>query len=145
MMRLFEEMEGLVSSKLRVIKACVSMITLEARLAGLGVYPLLVNLCMLLICLMSVWLVGMSILGYALAQVLGNALHAMIAVFLINTLVFGILCVWLSSTLKRMSFSKTRAFLSRDREAERHELNKTDDDYAGKSGNNAMATTSASE
>lgn len=130
-MRFFDELEGLVTSKIAVIQACLSMIKLETRLAGLSVYPLLLNLCMLLICLMSLWLSGMGILGYVLMQVFNNALIAMGSVFLFNVLLLGTLSLCLSSNFKKMSFSKTRAFLSRDKELAHHEFKKTGDDCTG--------------
>jgi len=112
-MQFIDELEGLVSSRLTVLKIFLSMTRLEAKLAGLSIFPLLINLCLLLTCILCAWLTAMSMLGYALMLVLDNAIIAMACVFLCHALLLGVLLIYLRFNLKKMSFEKTRAYLSR--------------------------------
>jgi len=141
-MRFIDELEGLVSSQLNVIKACLTMTKLEARLAGLSIYPLLINLCLLLACLTCVWLTAMGMLGCALMLWFDSALIAISCIFLFNTLLLGMLFGYLLSNLKNMSFAKTRAYLSGSREHDRNEFEKTDNNCPGNPGKKIMESTS---
>lgn len=144
-MRFIEELEGLVSSQVGVIKTCLSLTKLEARLAGLSLFPLLVNLCMLLVCLTLVWLTAMSMLTYVLMQALDNVLLALACVFLFNIVLVGLLCKYLLFNLKNMSFEKTRAYLSGSREAKVDELKNTGDDGNSSYGKKTMEARDAGE
>lgn len=111
-MSLFEEIEGLVSAQLDVVKTAVSILKLETRLAGLSVYPLLLNLCLLLIGLMSAWTTSMVALGYILTMMIPNILICILLVLLLHVgIVFGLIR-YLSFNLKNMSFEKTRQFIA---------------------------------
>ena len=123
-MQFIDEMEGLVSSQINVIKMALSMTKLEAKLAMLSVYPLIINVCMLLVILTSTWLALMGMLGYGLMLAFDSIILAMSGVLLVNGLVLGLLFGYLLFNLKNMSFAKTRAYLSRDKD----ESKKTDDD-----------------
>ena len=127
-MRLIKELEGLISNQLSVIKTCLSMTKLEAKLAGLSVVPLLINVCFLLVCVMSTWVTAMVILGYILMQTLGSIPLALSGVFIFNMLTLALLFLYLRFNLKKMSFEKTRAYLSRYKELKNNELKKTCDD-----------------
>ena len=100
------------------------MTKLEAKLAMLSVYPLIINVCMLLVILTSTWLALMGMLGYGLMLAFDSIILAMSGVLLVNGLVLGLLFGYLLFNLKNMSFAKTRAYLSRDKD----ESKKTDDD-----------------
>jgi hypothetical protein len=115
-MRFIDEMEGLVSSQVNVIKIGLSMTRMEAKLAMLSVYPLIINVCMLLVILVSTWLTVMGILGYELMQVFDSMILAMSGILIVNVLVLGLLCRCLLFNLKNMSFEKTRAYLSRGKD-----------------------------
>ncbi len=144
-MRFIDELEGLVSNQISVVKTCLSITKLEARLAAICVYPLLINLCMLLVCLTSIWLTAMGMLGYVFMHVFNNALIAMACVFLVNILLLGILLGYLLSNLKKMSFAKTRAYLANNREPESHEFKETGDDCNGNPGKKIMEATDAGQ
>lgn len=112
-MSFFLEIENLVSAKLEVVKTAVSIFKLETKLAGLSIYPLLLNLCCLLIGLMGIWTSSMLAIGYILELWVHNLLLCILAVLLLNTfLVFGLL-KYLSFNLKNMSFEKTRQYLAK--------------------------------
>ena len=120
-MRFIHEMEGLVSSQLNLIKTGFSMTKLEARLAILSIYPLIINVCMLFVVLLSSWLTAMGMLFYGLMHVVDSLILALSGIFLFNLLILAILFKYLLFNLKNMSFEKTRAYLARGKD----ELKKT--------------------
>ena len=120
-MHFIDELLGLFSSQLSVIKTVFSMTKLEAKLALLSVYPLIINVLMLLVILMGTWLIAMSLLGYGLLQVINSVTWVLLAMLVLNLLVLGLLVSYLFFNLKNMSFEKTRAYLLRDN----HESKKT--------------------
>ncbi len=111
-MRLLNELEGYVSSQFSVIKTALTMTKLEAKLAGLSLYPLLINVCFLLVCLTSTWVTLMVAFGYVLVYFFGSLPLAFSGVLLLNIITAGLLLKYLRFNLKQMSFQKTRAYLS---------------------------------
>ena len=142
-MRIIEELEGLVSNQLGVIKTCISITKLETRLGALSIGPLLMNLCFLLIGVISIWFAGMSILGYSLILITKSVIIALASIFIINSLILVIIYKRLQRNLKNMSFEKTRAFLSQGRES--HEVKKTDNGCPSNPGKELMDTTDAAK
>ena len=111
-MSLFVEIENLVSAKLAVVKTAATILKLETKLAGLTVYPLLLNLCLLLVGLFGIWTSSMLAIGYLLALWVHNILLCILGILFLN---LGIVCgllKYLSFNLKNMSFEKTRKFMS---------------------------------
>jgi hypothetical protein len=111
-MQALNELEGLLTHSWQVAKAFFSLVKLEARLAGLSVYPLLICLSLLLMSLMSLWLFSFVILGFIFMHLLHNPWLAMGCVFFLNALTLGFLIYYVILTLKNMSFEQTRAYLS---------------------------------
>lgn len=66
-MEVFKQLEALIAAKISVIRTALCIFRLEARLAGLSVFPLLLNICMLLVIFITVWLTAMFLLGYFVA------------------------------------------------------------------------------
>ncbi len=124
-MKIFEQIEGLASDCLGIVKTVISIAKLETRLAGLSVYPLLLNIGMLLIVLMTIWMSAMLGLGYFFTLTFGSAVMALIFVLLINVGFFILLLSYLKFNLKNMSFEKTREYFSKKRENENDKLKKT--------------------
>ena len=122
-MKILEEIDGLVSNKIGVIKTIISIFKLETRLAGLSVYPLLLNVCMLLIVLIAIWFSCMLLLGYFTLSIVDNIIIAISSVLFLNVLLFVGLLKYLTFNLQKMSFEKTREFISR-RENGHHEQEK---------------------
>lgn len=131
MIKLFEHLEGLVSSKLSILKMGLEIIKLETRLAGLSIFPLLINLILLLIVLMASWSVGMVLMGYGLFLVLESFAFATCLVFLLNIVLLAILLSYLSFNLKKMSFEKTREYFSKKMDNDYDKLKKTTNCEAG--------------
>lgn len=111
-MNAIDELSGFVSSKLQVIYAIFSIIKLETRLAGLSVLPLLVNLCLLLIILMTTWASIMLVLGYCFYLYFANLLFSLLVICLINFVILMGLIRYLAFNLKNMSFAKTRELIA---------------------------------
>lgn len=124
MMNFINHLEGFVSSKIAVTKGLFTLIKLEAKLAGLNVYPLLIKLSALIALFFSVWLTAMLLLGYSIMLVFGHFLIAIIGVLLVNVGLLIIVLKSLATSLKQMSFEKTRACLSHFQPKDTYELTK---------------------
>ena len=144
-MKFFEQIEGLVSNKLATLKTMHSIFKLEARLAGLSVYPLLLNLCMLFVVLITLWLSVMLLIGYFILLCFGSLLLAFIFISVLNLgLLFGLL-KYLSFNLRNMSFEKTRTYLSSKESSEDDKLKKTINRKNCNTGKNIAIPTNASD
>ena len=126
-MRLLEQIEGLASNFFGSLNAVLSIIKLEARLAGLSVYPLLLNVCMLFIILTTVWLSLMLLVGYLFTLLFVNIIIAIGLVTLLNIGLFILLLKYLQFNLGNMSFQKTRDYFSKKGKNEHDKLEKTSD------------------
>ncbi len=132
-MEVFKQLEALVAAKISVIKTVYSLIRLEARLAGLSVFPLVLNICMLLVVLITVWLTAMLLAGYFVYLALGywglgasnRFLFSILFVLLCNVGCLLGLVKYLSFNLNNMSFQKTRRYFSR-KSVEHEKLEKAD-------------------
>ncbi|AWN75028.1 hypothetical protein LEAN103870_18060 [Legionella anisa] len=126
-MEALKQLEALIAAKISAIKTVSSLIRLEARLAGLSVFPLLLNIGLLLVVLLTVWLSVMFLIGYLAYLVSGYFVHlvsnrlllSISFVLLLNVGFLLGLLKYLSFNIKSMSFQKTRAFFSQ--ESEEHE------------------------
>ena len=126
-MKIFEHLEGLASSYVGVTKTVLSIIKLETRLAGLTVYPLIINTCMVLIVLMTIWVSLMCLIGFLILHAFGNPLMAMSCVLALNIALLIILLFYLNYNLKNMSFEKSRAYFSAIGKDEHDKLTKKSD------------------
>ena len=115
-MKLFENIEGFASDCLSLIKTIVSIFKLEAKLARLSVFPLLLNFCMLFIIAITIWLSSLFILGYYVALAFNSIIIALAIILLINLLILISLIQYLKFNLRNLSFVKTRAYFSKKEE-----------------------------
>ncbi len=123
-MNVLEQIGGLVSSQMNVVKTIIQMFKLEARLAGLSVYPLLLNICAIFVVLMSTWFSCMLLTGYIFFVLLDNVVWSIGMVLFINIgLLLGLL-KYLSFNLKKMSFEQTRKYFSQHDETADENLEK---------------------
>ena len=134
-MKLIHEMEAFVSSQLNVIKTGLSRTRLEAKLALLSIYPLIINVCMLFVVLLSTWFTTMGMLVYELMHLVNSLILALSGVLILNIIILAILLKYLSINLRNMSFEKTRAYLARGKD----ELKKTDKDSDSKAQQDIVA------
>lgn len=111
MIRLWKEIDGLVSSNFGLIKASIAIIKLEARLAAVSVYPLLLNVLMLFLVLTTIWLSAMLMLGYVTTLASASVILGLSSILLLNVGLYFGLIKYLEFNLKKMSFEKTRALI----------------------------------
>lgn len=123
MMNVLEHLEGYISEHLKIGKTILSLMKLEAKLAGLSIVPLILNICMLLVIFISFWFSGMVLLGYYMMVSLGSFALAISLILVVNFILFLLLIKYLSFNLKNMSFANTREFFSK-KEQKGNELTK---------------------
>lgn len=126
-MEALKHLEALISEKLSVIKTVFSIFLLEARLAGLSVSPLLINICFLLVILVTLWLSAMLLMGYFIFLTSNNFILSIAIVLFFNLVLFLGLLQYLSYNLKNMSFENTRAYFSKNKSMDHEKLQKADD------------------
>jgi hypothetical protein len=143
-MEALKQVEHLVSTKLSVIKAVLSLMQLEARLAGLSVFPLLLNLCMLLIVLMTFWLSICILIGYEFLLAFNSFPLALFLVFTLNLGVLWGLAKYLTFNIKNMSFEKTRSYIFQNKDMD-DECEKTINRANCSDGQDDTPTTNAGE
>lgn len=124
-MEALKHVETLVSAKLSVIKTVFTLVQLEARLAGLSVFPLLLNLCMLFVVLITFWLLTSLLIGYGILVASNNMLLSLVLVFLLNLGMLLGLAKYLAFNIKNMSFEKTRAYFSQNKSLDDEPFEKT--------------------
>ncbi len=124
-MNILEQIEGLVSTKLGVVKSAASLFKLEARLAGLSVFPLILNVALLIVVLLSLWLSTLFFGWYLIYLATENILASTIAIIFVNLLLILGLVKYLSFNLKCMSFEQTRAYFSKEESPDHDKLEKT--------------------
>lgn len=114
-MEALKQVEELVSTRIHLVKTIFSVMRLEAQLAGLSVFPLVLNICLLLIVLMTFWIGISLLLGYEFFVISNNFLLSLVLVVLFNLGVLLGLAKYLTFNLKNMSFEKTRSYFSQNK------------------------------
>lgn len=117
-MELLDNVEGFISSNVKVAKTFLTLVKLEARLAGLSVFPLVLNICMLFVILFTLWITIMGLLGLALFIYVESSVLSIFLILLINMILVFVLIKTLNRNLKKMSFEKTRESLKYKRRVE---------------------------
>jgi len=126
-MKIIEELDGYFSSQLSSVKALFSLIKLEAKLAGLTVFPLLLNFSMLFVVLISFWFSLMALLVYLIFDQFHNLWIALGSVSLFNLIILFGLFKYLAFNFKAMSFQKTRLYFNSNESNEHEKLESTTD------------------
>jgi hypothetical protein len=121
-MKLIDEVEGFISGQFNSIKMVLSLIRLEAKLAGLTLVPLLVNLCMLFVILITFWLSTMVLLGYFIVNTTHHLYWALGTVTALNLVLFAALLKYLTFNMRAMSFEKTRHYFTKPASQEHEQL-----------------------
>lgn len=147
-MRLLEEFNGFIADKTSVIRTLLAIAKLEAKLAGLSIIPLLLNLMLLsmicLLCGMSI----MALLGYGLFLLTHQWLLALSGVLLVNLILLTVLLKYLSYHTKNISFERTRKYLklvSLERKTVNHELKRTNSSHARRTRKTLTEATNRSQ
>lgn len=114
-MQVLEEVAELVSSKYSMFKTLAAMVRLEARLAGLSIFPMLLTLAVLIVFGLSFWVSTLILLGYLLYQFFQSMLIAILLVVIINFIGVALAAKSLITNIKNMSFSRTRKYLLKNK------------------------------
>ncbi|MCX7090797.1 MAG: hypothetical protein NTU48_05040 [Legionellales bacterium] len=112
-MNLVEDIEGLVSNKIEIFKTIFAIVKLETRLVGLSIVPLILNIAMILVAVMTIWSSLMLVIGYTLMHWFSSFIVSVFGIMSFNVLIAFALFKYLSFNLKSMSFEKTRAYFNR--------------------------------
>ncbi len=144
-MEAFKQVEHFVSARLAVIKTLFTLVQLEARLAALSVFPLLVNLCLLFIVLITLWLSTFVLVGYGTFLATHNIPLSLVVPFLINLLFLLGLTKYLLFNLKSMSFEKTRLYFSQNKSIDDEPCKKKTNSSNSPNGKNIATTANASD
>lgn len=124
-MDVLKQIEQFFSARIALIKTMCTMMQLEARLAALSIFPLLISICLLLIILMTSWLLISLLVGYGILLFSNNFLLSLFLVFLLNVVLLLCLVKYLAFNLKNMSFEKTRAYFSQNKSIDDEQFEKT--------------------
>lgn len=111
-MKWLTELDGLITGKCRLIQTLLTLIKLEARLAGLSMYPLLLGICLVFPILITTWAAAMVMVGYGFLSWSGSLILTFLLIFLLNLTLLILLARLLKSHLKHMSFAKTRHYFN---------------------------------
>lgn len=112
-MKLLDNLEGLVTSKIEAVKGIFTLFKLETKLAGLNIIPLLVNCGIIIATALTIWLTSMGLIGYLTVLFLGGHTWAgFLVILLLNIGLMGMLLKRIKINLQLMSFQKTRASLT---------------------------------
>lgn len=140
-MSLIQEMKGVVMNLLGVINACLSVTTLEAKLAAYSVLPLLATVFFLFICILSSWLTIMAVVAYGLMQILHSVWLVLAGMIGLHGIALIILACCLRYNLKQMSFEKTRTYLAQLRLAKGVSCERSENNNQTNSSTRKLATT----
>ncbi|KTD29636.1 MULTISPECIES: hypothetical protein [Legionella] len=108
MMKFLEHIKGLISSKTEYSRGVYALFKLEAKLAGLNLFPFLVGLIALLALTMTIWLVVMVLIGYVILNLFKQPLTAIITILLLNLGLALYFIRDMKQRLQQMSFARTR-------------------------------------
>lgn len=111
-MELIDHVKSFVSGNVRIASSLFTLIKLEAKLAGLSIFPVFLNSIMLLVVLMTSWIFAMVLLQHIFWILFNSFILSLGLILFLNVLLFFILMKTLTTNLQKMSFEKTREFFS---------------------------------
>jgi hypothetical protein len=123
-MNIIEELEGLISSKTQSMKLVFSLIKLETSLARLSILPLIFNIIMVLVILMTTWFATMMLWGYLFFMLSSSLILGVVSIVLLNLILLYFLYQLMKYNLNNMSFAKTREYFSKKGSNEENEPKK---------------------
>ncbi|WP_133131215.1 hypothetical protein [Legionella yabuuchiae] len=133
-MKPIDELIGLVSSKYEAVKTLLTIIKLETKLAGLSVFPLVINLGILIAIALTAWFTAMILVGYGFYVLFNHFFIAILGVSILNLIFLGLSIKYLLYTLKNMSFERTRRLLSQQKGNSDDDNEKRSDQNLGEDG-----------
>ena len=126
-MDLLEDIEGFVTGKLSIIRTMLTIIKLETKLAGLSIFPLILNICLLLIIITTTSIISMLLFCYWIFSLYHSMYIALFSTLVLNIVLIMCLFKYLLFNLKNVSFEKTRAFISKKENHNHDKYKKTTD------------------
>ena len=121
-MKFFENLEGIFSSRIEIAKGIWTLFTLEAKLAGLAIGPLLINIGLLIALILTTWSAILVLAGYIITLFFnGNILPGILGVLILNSITLLLIFRRLSTNIRHMSFEKTRSCLAGNKLREAYE------------------------
>lgn len=111
-MEFINHLEGLISDKLTIVKDLWTLFKLEARLAGLTIFPLLIVLGMLISMIFTLVITSMLLIGLLITKYTGEPLFAVGYILVANLFILLYLLLNLKKRLRQMSFAKIRSCLN---------------------------------
>jgi hypothetical protein len=111
-MSLFDDASSFFSHQLHALKACVTLVKLETKLAILSIYPFFVTSIIAIILAMATWLIGVALGGYVLIDTYGHPVLVLSGLLLVHLILLGLSLKHALSNLKQMSFEQTRMLLT---------------------------------
>jgi hypothetical protein len=113
-MKFLSHLEGFIFNRIRIIRDIFTLFKLEAELASLNLYPLLVNLLILLVFLFSSWSLIVVSLAYLILQLTEQIWTTIGILSLLHAILLIVAGKLLSKRVQQISFKNTRALLARD-------------------------------
>jgi hypothetical protein len=120
-MKFSEHLEGFISDRIVIAKGIFTLFKLEARLARLNIYPLILSLGVLALLIVSLWLTIITLVAYLMVLFTKQPLMAIAAVLVLNVGLLVYIIKNITLRLQQMSFKKTRACLAKPQSGEAHE------------------------
>jgi len=119
-MKFLKHLEGIFSSKIAFINGIYKLFLMEAKLAELNLYPLLLSIALIVAALFGFLLIILSFLAYILFRITAQPLIVFAILIIINVLILYFLIRKLKVLLEQMSFRGTRTCLQKysDRKVE---------------------------
>ena len=111
-MSILNQLQLFIKHQTHAFGMLLKLISLETKLAGLTIAPLLVCISLFMIVGLTVWLSSMSLFAYGVNQITHSPWMAIFSIFILKIALMIILAVKLLRYKKDISFSKTRAYFS---------------------------------
>lgn len=115
-MEFLRHLESLLSNKLGIAKDLFKLFKLEARLAGMSVFPLLLSLSLVIAFVLTLWLTFMLLIGDLILILTQKPLLAIASLLVMNLILTLFFVRILKQRLEQISFARTRACLKKPQE-----------------------------
>lgn len=120
MIEFIEHVEGIIVSKVSLLKDFYALIKLEARLAGMNVIPLMICCALMFALITGFGLTLISLTGYILFLLTDNLMIVMSLLLLIMIIGMFFVARVALGCIRQMSFERTRECFAASRSGEQH-------------------------
>lgn len=137
-MKVFAQLRDLFLSKIGEVSSFITLVKLEMRLAKLSIVPLLMNVGLIIMVLMTLWPLMMVLLGCFFMHFFNNFPLVVALVLLLNVGILLLLFYQFMQNIKKMSFEKTRRYLFQTGQYEHDNSTQKSDNGHCEGGKNAL-------